>query len=126
MIAGQAAIQGTHHGHGAHAEEQGAGDKTLRDAGFSVFRELCFQLVTQVVDTLIQPQQLAKDAAQYNGDDGNQHIGAADHTVHTDADNAQGYAFHHGIAELLGKLFAQDHADDRADNDHNCIYDSSG
>jgi len=94
-MSGQAALQGPHDRHGAHAVDQAGGDKSLGKAAV-IAAEALFQLQTKRVEPVLDAQQLADDAAD---------------------DDAQGD--HHGILSLQGHGQPdQDHR--QADRLHQC------
>ena len=85
VIASETILQSAHDCHGAYAEYQGGGDKSLRQRGtpITLLLESVLQFLSKAIEAPIQVQKLAQNSAHYHGDDRDEGVGAAAQTGQT-------------------------------------------
>ena len=90
MVAGETILQSAHDRHGAHAEHQGGGDKSLRQRGAPIafLLESVLQFLGKAIEVAVQIQKLAQNGAYHHGDDGDEGVGAAAQTGQTNVQGA--------------------------------------
>ena len=97
MVAADAAVQRTHHGHGAHAVDQACGDKTLGKGAALILAagELALRPLAQAVHPAVDVDQRACHTAQHHGKNDKQRIVRFDCAHEADQNHAQTHALHH-------------------------------
>ena len=78
------------------------------------------------MDAVVEPESLADERAEYDGEDGDERFLAREHPVHTDIEHAQRNALFHGAAQPLRNEFAQQYAENAACDDRGGVDDGTG